>query len=116
RITARGSTKDVRHIELALEGSHIHYEPSDSLGVVVSNRPADVDALLAALGLSAEDEISLGDTRLALRTALLERLDIGPLTAELVRRYAAAVDSASLASITANDAALEGYVAGRDVL
>src|SRR5690606_37732565 len=116
RITARGSTKDVRHIELALEGSHVHYEPGDALGVVVSNRSADVDALLAALGLSADTEVSIGDAELSLRAALLERVDIGPLTPELVRRYAAAAGGTSLASVAENAAALDAYAADRDLL
>ncbi|MGB6452362.1 MAG: flavodoxin domain-containing protein, partial [Steroidobacteraceae bacterium] len=34
RLTTSQSTKDVRHIELSLEGSNIHYEPGDSIGIV----------------------------------------------------------------------------------
>src|SRR5690606_31972952 len=39
RITAAISDRDVRHLELSLEGSGIHYEPGDALGIVVRNGP-----------------------------------------------------------------------------
>src|SRR5690606_37157240 len=32
-ITGRDSDKDIRHLELSLEGSKLHYEPGDALGV-----------------------------------------------------------------------------------
>src|SRR5690606_41004331 len=35
RLTGRGSTKDVRHLELDIEGSGLAWEPGDSLGVVI---------------------------------------------------------------------------------
>ena len=44
RITGRGSEKDIRHIELSLEGSGLHYEAGDALGVWPVNPPALVDA------------------------------------------------------------------------
>ncbi len=40
---------------LSLEGSGIVYEPGDALGVVPSNDPALVDAVLRAAGLSGDD-------------------------------------------------------------
>jgi len=33
RITGRNASKDVRHLEISLEGSGLRYEPGDSLGV-----------------------------------------------------------------------------------
>src|SRR5205085_3992055 len=33
RLTARGSTKDARHVELALECAGLAYEPGDSPGI-----------------------------------------------------------------------------------
>ena len=38
-ITGRGSSKETRHVEIALEGSGIVYEPGDALGVVPQNDP-----------------------------------------------------------------------------
>ena len=64
RITARESSKDVRHVELSLEGSGLHYEPGDSLGVWASNAPELVDAIVAALGAEPKRRIAIdGDER-----------------------------------------------------
>ncbi len=38
-ITARGATKEVRHIEINLAGSGLNYEPGDALGVWHENPP-----------------------------------------------------------------------------
>lgn len=51
RITGRGSSKDVQHIELDLEGSGLSYIPGDSLGVWPTNPPQLVDDLLKITGL-----------------------------------------------------------------
>jgi sulfite reductase (NADPH) flavoprotein alpha-component len=50
-ITGRGSTKDVRHIELSLEGSGLTYLPGDALGVVNPNPEWIVEPVSEALGL-----------------------------------------------------------------
>ena len=49
RITGRDGSKDVRHIEISLEGSGLKYQPGDALGVWHENPPLVVDAVLAAL-------------------------------------------------------------------
>jgi sulfite reductase (NADPH) flavoprotein alpha-component len=54
RITGRDSARDVRHIELSLEGSGPGYEPGDALGVWPRNPPALVDAVLDALNLDGD--------------------------------------------------------------
>jgi sulfite reductase (NADPH) flavoprotein alpha-component len=55
RLTGDGSAKDVRQVVLDLGGSGLAYQPGDSLGVIVENDPALVDAVMAALG--AEDAL-----------------------------------------------------------
>lgn len=116
RLTARGSSKDVRHMELSLDGSELRYEPGDSLGVVPRNRAADVDALLAALGMPAAAPVAAGAQTLELRDALLEQCEIGTLSATFVRRYAAATGNDELERFAANEIELARYVHGRDVL
>ena len=59
RVTAEGSDKDVRRIVLDLSGTDITYEPGDSLGVVVRNDPALVEACLVAL--NARGDVALGE-------------------------------------------------------
>jgi sulfite reductase (NADPH) flavoprotein alpha-component len=116
RLTARGSSKDVRHIELSLDGSGMHYEPGDSLGVVPRNSEHDVDVLLAALGMPADDPVIAGAEALDLRSALLEHYEIGTLSATFVRRYAAFSENEELEMLATNEIELARYVHGRDLL
>jgi sulfite reductase (NADPH) flavoprotein alpha-component len=50
-LTGRGSTKETRHIELALDGSGLHHEPGDALGIIPENDGAAVERLTEALGI-----------------------------------------------------------------
>jgi sulfite reductase (NADPH) flavoprotein alpha-component len=50
RLNKRGSSKETWHIELDLAGSGISYSVGDSLGIVPTNHPALVDAVIAAIG------------------------------------------------------------------
>ncbi|TNJ33826.1 assimilatory sulfite reductase (NADPH) flavoprotein subunit [Arenimonas terrae] len=54
RLTGRGNRKDVRHLEISLEGSGLSYQPGDALGLWPKNPPALVDAVLAELSLDAD--------------------------------------------------------------
>ncbi|HBK08224.1 MAG TPA: sulfite reductase subunit alpha [Acetobacteraceae bacterium] len=79
RLTGSRSTSDTHHVAVSLEGSGIAYEPGDSLGVVPSNDPALVNAVLQAAGLSGNDTL-LG--------ALTDRLDITTLTGKQIEDFA----------------------------
>jgi len=118
RLTAHGSSKDVRHIELSLEGSNIHYEPGDSLGIVPRNRAEDVDALLERLAFSAQSTVQAEpQTTTTLRQALLERFEIGTITRPFLKRYAEATGSAELARFAAAaDEEFARYARGRQLI
>ncbi len=118
RLTASQSTKDVRHIELSLEGSNIHYEPGDSIGIVPRNRDEDVDVLIEKLGFGAASPVQVdSQSTLSLRQALLERFEIGTVTRPFLKRYAEAIRSAEVASIAAAaDGELARYSRGRHVI
>lgn len=118
RLTARDSSKDVRHIELSIEDAGIHYEPGDALGVVPRNFEQDVDALLEHLTFAADAPVSVAGQTLALRDALIEHLDIGPLTASLVGRYAEAFDVPALRALLdpSRKEELERYLHGRHLI
>ena len=62
-LTAQGSIRRVRHLELCLRGSNIHYVPGDSLAVSPCNDVTRCRQLLAALGIEPA-------TRLRLRRVL----------------------------------------------
>ncbi len=78
RLTGSRSSSDTHHIELNIEGSGIAYEPGDALGIVPTNDPALADEVLNAAGLAGNA---------ALRTALVERLDITTLTSKQVEDF-----------------------------
>src|SRR5215469_11932622 len=50
RLNKAGSAKETWHIELDLAASGIAYAVGDSLGIVPTNHPALVDAVIAAIG------------------------------------------------------------------
>ena len=73
-LTAPGSDKDVRHVEIDLTGSGLTYEVGDSLGIVAPNWPALVDEVIAALGASPDAPSGTGKT---LRDALTRDVALG---------------------------------------
>ncbi len=119
RLTASGSSKDVRHIELSLAGSGMRYEPGDSIGIVPRNRTEEVEALLQALPFAPESPVP-GDSQstIPLRQALIERFEIGPVSRSFVKRYADAVRSDDLAAIvrSASDREFTLYARGRHLI
>ncbi len=96
RLTGRGSHKDVRHVELSLEGSGLSYQPGDALGVWPRNAPALVQAVVAALGLDAHSEVDVGEQRAPLATWLSEKREITRLSRPFLQRHAERAGSAEL--------------------
>jgi sulfite reductase (NADPH) flavoprotein alpha-component len=94
RITGRGAGRDVRHLEISLEGSGLSYKPGDALGVWHDNPPAVVDAVLAALGATGEESVVIEGTTRSLREWLGREREITRLTrpflAELAKRSGSA--------------------------
>ena len=56
-LTAPGSGKETLHFEVSLAGSGLAYEVGDSLGIFPANDAAEVDAVLAASGLSGDEPV-----------------------------------------------------------
>jgi len=76
RITSPASSKDVRHIELSLEGSGIVYEPGDALAVIAANPPVLVDEIIGLLGLDPGAAVELRGETLPLAAAMSRKLEI----------------------------------------
>jgi sulfite reductase (NADPH) flavoprotein alpha-component len=76
KITGNGSSKDVRHVELSLEGSGLEYHPGDSLGVIPQNPSELVNELLDILRLDGGQEVTVGDETVALAKALIVKKEI----------------------------------------
>ena len=96
KITGGNSTKDVRHIELSIEGSGLVYEPGDSLAVVAENPPQ----LLAELGAEIKDP----DTNI-----LVDR-EITALSVGFLREWAVLAESAELSAILDDKEALGEFL------
>lgn len=103
KITGTGSSKDVRHIELSLEGSGIRYEPGDSLAVIAENPPALVDEFLEVLKLDPEAVVALHDESMVLREALATRLEITAANLAFLRAWAGLSNSDDLARLFTTD-------------
>lgn len=88
KITGRGSTKDVRHIELSLEGSGFVYRPGDAIGIWPENPQPVVDDLLGVLGMSGDEEVTVGGDAQRLRDALTKRLEITQASRGFAKAYA----------------------------
>ncbi|MGH7154686.1 MAG: diflavin oxidoreductase, partial [Acetobacteraceae bacterium] len=106
-LNSSRSTTETWHLELALDGSAIAYEPGDSLGVLPRNDPALVEAVLLAAGLADEP---------ALHPQLAESLDITTLTREQVAAYASLSDNAELSAIAADPARTTDFIRGRQLV
>lgn len=104
RLTARRSDKDVRHLEFSLEGSGMHYEPGDALGIVVRNATSNVDRLLALLPYEGDALVRHEAASQPLRE-VLHHCDIGAVTRAFTQKYiervgAEAADTSSFVNLT----------------
>lgn len=76
-LNAPGSAKEVRHIEIDLTGSDLHYETGDALGLYPQNNPALVEEILQILQLDGEEAVPAPDkSEVSLRLALLKHYDL----------------------------------------
>jgi sulfite reductase (NADPH) flavoprotein alpha-component len=80
KLTGDGSAKDVRHIELSLEGSGLSYEVGDALGVWPENDPALVEEFARMLD---GDTTGLADCELARVDVPKEKVPAAPFMAKL---------------------------------
>lgn len=88
KITGAASSKDVRHIELSLEGSGLRYEPGDSLAVIAENPPGLVDEFLTVLALDRETSVDVAGSTTSLREALSNKLEITAPNLAFLRTWA----------------------------
>ncbi|MDZ7643838.1 MAG: flavodoxin domain-containing protein [Woeseiaceae bacterium] len=114
RITGRRSSRDVRHVELDIDGAGLAYLPGDSLGVVSSNPPRIVDAVLEAAGLDGDVIVALDGDDLAAAAALGERLEITAVSRPFLDAIARREDG--LSQKLSDRAFLRDYLETRQVV
>ncbi|WMO15760.1 assimilatory sulfite reductase (NADPH) flavoprotein subunit [Pseudoalteromonas piscicida] len=115
KITGRNSSKDVRHIEISLEGSDITYQPGDSLGVYFLNDPQEVAAVIDALKLDKAQTVKIGELTVSLETALIEHLELTQSYPGFVEKYAIATGNEELGALANDKAALRAYIEERQI-
>ncbi|WP_311946346.1 assimilatory sulfite reductase (NADPH) flavoprotein subunit [Halomonas piscis] len=115
-LNGRGSSKETRHIELALEDSGLAYQPGDSLGIYPQNDPALVAAIIEALALNPDAPVTAGDVDTTLAVALKHHRELTLLTRPVVEKWAALSGDETLAERLGDNKALTEWLYGRDVL
>jgi len=117
RLTGEGSGKEVRHIELSLEGSDLEYVVGDALGVRPTNCPTLVGELLTLLRCDGEEAVPIpGGGEVSLRKALGECYDISKPSPAFLK--AAAELSPALRALLESDhkEELNSWLYGREII
>ena len=96
RIVARDSGRDVRHLELSLEGSGLRYEAGDALGVWPRNPAALVAQWLEALQLDGGASVTHQGRTLALSEWLAGERELTRLSRSFIAALADASGSEAL--------------------
>lgn len=94
-LSGPGSAKETRHFSVSLAGSGLHYKAGDSLGVFPTNRPSEADAILAAMGASGAEPVTLPKAAapVPFRQALIERVALSGPTRRMVESLRARATS-----------------------
>ena len=91
--------KDVRHVELSLQGSGLVYEPGDALGIRHRNPQALVDAVLQATRLDGDASVAQGTETLPLSEWLASRRELTRLSRPFLVSQAERSGAADLAAL-----------------
>lgn len=91
--------KDVRHIELSLEGSGLAYEPGDALGIRHRNPDALVDAVLETTKLDGGIVVEHEGVSLPLAQWLADKRELSRLSRPLLATLAERANAGELARL-----------------
>jgi sulfite reductase (NADPH) flavoprotein alpha-component len=105
-LNSSRSDKETIHLALAFDGNTPAYQPGDSLDLYPQNDPVEVDALLAAGGLAADD---------ALRNELIQSRDITTLSLKGLDSYVTATGHRGVKALIAHGKARE-WIGGRQLI
>jgi sulfite reductase (NADPH) flavoprotein alpha-component len=95
------SDKQVRHLELSLEGSGLHYLPGDALGVVHRNPVGVVEPVLKALALEGDTSVRVDGTERTLRDWLAGHRELTKLSRPFLAAHAAQAKAGELNELLA---------------
>ncbi|HTD97618.1 MAG TPA: hypothetical protein VK627_11820 [Edaphobacter sp.] len=116
-LTAAGSEKETRHVELSLEPG-MTYTPGDAVGIIPENRAEAVAAVLEALKYKGDERVlDHYKVEISLEEALRTRLGIGKLARGSVGQYAKlapTIEGLKVLTGPENKARAEEYCWGRE--
>ncbi|NYT86427.1 assimilatory sulfite reductase (NADPH) flavoprotein subunit [Pollutimonas harenae] len=98
-ITGRDSSKDIRHLEISLEGSGLRYQPGDALGVWPTQSAALVDQVLAIQNLSPDESVTISNTTRSVKEWLGQHRELTQLTKPFLVAHAELAQSDELKTL-----------------
>lgn len=87
-LTDRGSSKEIYHIELSVDGE-VDYLPGDSIGIVPENSLAAVNTIIELTGINTKKIIKHKDAEYTVWELLKKKVNISFLHERVVKKYAA---------------------------
>jgi sulfite reductase (NADPH) flavoprotein alpha-component len=117
QLTAPGSGKETLHFEVSLAGSGLAYEVGDSLGIFPANDPAEVEAVLAAAGLTGDEPVESAGVNL--REVLTRQVTLREPSRQLLAAiFEKCPEAAELAELIDPEArtVMEDWIDGREVV
>lgn len=106
KITSRDSDRDIRHIELDLSDSDLHYQPGDAVGVWYQNSNELVEEILSITQLAGETPVEHHGQQIALKRVLTEYVELTQNTPIIIEKYAQAVQHPELLTLIGDREAL----------
>ncbi|WP_418113840.1 assimilatory sulfite reductase (NADPH) flavoprotein subunit [Vibrio scophthalmi] len=116
KITGRDSGKDVRHIEIDLDGSDITYQPGDALGVWYENSAELANAILAKVGLSGVESVDVDGESLSIHSALVAKYEITTANPQFVTKFAELSASKKLQKLVEDKDKLREYAGNTQIV
>lgn len=116
KITGRFSEKNIRHIEIDLDGSGLTYAPGDSLGVWFSNDEILVKSILNKLNIDPNSIIQVNNEPYTIYDALIEIYELTLLHPGFVEKYADLIKNNKLKTIASSKDGLREYIKDRQVI
>ena len=109
KITGRDSGKDVRHVEIDLAESGIHYQPGDALGVWYENSSELANEILNAVGLSGVESVDVEGESLSIHSALVSKFEITAANPQFINKLSELVENADLQKLVADKNELRDF-------
>jgi len=116
KITGEHSAKDVRHIEIDLEGSDLTYSAGDALGVWFKNDTALVEKILKKLNIDTSTEVTVDDKSLSVTDALTECYELTGTHPAFVEGYATLTNNAELLALVTDKNALRDFANNNQIV